>query len=369
MIVGPLYLFVDDDVRLGPDFLPGFLEIVEGLDLAMAQPALELGSHYSHQITLRRHDRWARLTNFVEVGPLFSLTRELKGLFTPFPETNPMGWGFEASWASIIRSRGLRMGIVDACPVDHSYRPITTTYSREQAWYDQDRFLEELGLTWHEFATERDYVRIPEAREDYLRANPPPPEAVVHAIGGDSEEDVCLLWSSVMLARPRTTVELGTRMGVAIRTLLHAVGHWGGRVVTVDPDDCRADLDGLACEFVWDTGEGLFGRWEGGVDLLYVDTDPHTYEQTRGWLDTWVDARLSPGGVAIFHDVVPARPEIRVAEAVRAWVAERGGGWLWQEFPGTWGLGLLWRTGDAPDFARLLGAPARWRGGRAGEAH
>ena len=64
---------------------------------------------------------------------------------------------------------------------------------------------------------------------------------------------------------------------------------------------------------------------------------------------------LVPGGVAVFHDIVAARPEIQVAEAVRDWVGEQPGGWRWQEFPGTWGLGLLWKTTDAPDFEAILG--------------
>jgi cellulose synthase/poly-beta-1,6-N-acetylglucosamine synthase-like glycosyltransferase len=65
-----LVLFIDDDVRLGPRFISTYLSIVTTLGAAVAQPALTANSHYSHSITLQRPGCWARLTNFVESGPV-----------------------------------------------------------------------------------------------------------------------------------------------------------------------------------------------------------------------------------------------------------------------------------------------------------
>jgi hypothetical protein len=90
------------------------------------------------------------------------------------------------------------------------------------------------------------------------------------------------------------------------------------------------------------------------TDILFVDTDPHSYAQTLGWLDTWVLHRVVAGSVAMFHDIVPARREIRVRDAVRKWLkALRGRDWTWLEYRakrkvkhGPYGVGLLWRGGQ-----------------------
>lgn len=347
-------LFVDDDVRLGPTFLPTYLAIFEALGAAVAQPALTAGSYFNVHITLERKGRWARLTNFVEVGPVVSMSRDFLNLVTPFPETNPMGWGLDYQWSAIARSRGLRMAIVDACPVEHNFRSIGARYPLAGAIEDMERFLAEGGLTPIPVRVERDYPRIYDRREDYVRAFPAPPEAVDHGIGSDMEQDLPLLWAVTSLVRPETIVELGTRWGTSTRTLVHAARQWGGRVVTADPVDARPSLGDLPCEFVHGTGEAFYDGWATPVGLLFIDTDPHTYDQTRLWLDTWVKTWLADGGVAVFHDVIAARPEIRVAEAVRDWLREQPHIWRWQEFAGTWGLGLLWRTTDAPDFEGLV---------------
>ena len=353
-------LFVDDDARLGPTFLPTYLAISEALGAAVAQPALVAGSYFNVDITLERKGHWARLTNFVEVGPVFSMRRDFLRLAAPFPETNPMGWGLDYQWSAIARSRGLRMAIVDACPVEHTFRPIGARYPLAGAIEDMERFLAEGGLAPIPARVERDFPRIYDRREDYLRAFPAPPEALGHGIGSDMEQDLSLLWAVASLVRPETIVELGTRLGTSTRTLIHAARQWGGRVVTADPVDARPCLNGLPCEFFHGTGEALYEGWAMPVGLLFIDTDPHTYDQTRRWLDTWVRTWLADGGVAVFHDVIAARPEIRVAEAVRDWLREQPQAWRWQEFAGTWGLGLLWRTADAPDFEGSVGRCARW---------
>jgi predicted O-methyltransferase YrrM len=156
------------------------------------------------------------------------------------------------------------------------------------------------------------------------------------------------------LVRPELIVELGTRWGTSTRTLIHAAGQWGGKVVTVDPADARPYLAGLPCEFMQKTAEELFRVWNRPVKMLFIDTDPHSYEQTRRWLDTWVQTWLADGGVAVFHDVLSARAEIQVAQAVRDWLREQPRVWRWQEFSGSSGLGLLWRVADRPDFEGLF---------------
>lgn len=193
-------------------------------------------------------------------------------------------------------------------------------------------------------------------RERLLAMAPAPAEAVAHGAGTDVDGDLEILWAVVRLLEPHIAVELGTRQAVSTRTLVHALATAlppdGQPLITIDPDPaCRPFLRGLACNFLQATGEDVyrnrvFARHLAVVDFLFIDTDPHTYDQTRMWLDTWVQ-RVRVGGVAAFHDIVAARPEMQVAEAVRDWMKDqRPEAWAWREYPSPadgGGVGLLWR--------------------------
>jgi hypothetical protein len=345
-----LVLFIDDDVRLPADFLPVYLRAICALNASVAQPALARNSIFSHEITLQRPHCWARLTNFVETGPLVSMTPRFLELVAPFPTFPPQGWGLDVEWAAVAQRHGLRQVIVDACPVEHNFRPIASRYSGGEECLAMDEFFRQRGLQRTPHRVLRAYPIIPNDRTEYLRCCPPPAAAVKHGLGTDMEQDLPVLWAVASLLRPEEIVELGTRCGISTRTLVHAAAAWQGRVTTADPVDARPRLGDLDCECLPMTGEELFRRWNRPVQMLFVDTDPHSYEQTRGWLDTWVRTWLAEGGVAVFHDVCAARPEIEVARAVRDWLSEQPPIWRWQEIPGTWGLGILWRVGRDPPF-------------------
>ncbi|WP_076345993.1 hypothetical protein [Paludisphaera borealis] len=60
------------------------------------------------------------------------------------------------------------------------------------------------------------------------------------------------------------------------------------------------------------------------IDLLHVDTDPHTEEQTLRWFDLYA----SRCGVIALHDA--HHPAFGVGRAVRAFVAR--GGWAVHEY-------------------------------------
>jgi predicted O-methyltransferase YrrM len=180
------------------------------------------------------------------------------------------------------------------------------------------------------------------------QATEPPLSA---AKGTDIEEDAPVLFALVEQLRPKVLVELGTRQGISTR-IFAAAKPADSTLYTVDPVDCRRYLKGVECTHVVKAGEDFFNEFEGQADFLFIDTDPHTFEQTMGWMTTWVEKKLAPGGVAVFHDVQPAREEIRVREAVTAWLNGRRGGWKWLTFlPAralpvfNGGLGILW----APD--------------------
>jgi predicted O-methyltransferase YrrM len=349
-----LVLFVDDDVRLGPGFLSTYVLIVTTLGAAVAQPALTANSYYSHAITLQRRGCWARLTNFVESGPVVSMTRQFLDLVTPFPESNRMGWGLEIQWSAVARNKGLRLAVIDACPIEHTCRPVGARYDLAMAGKDMAKFLAEHRLGWPRHQVLREYLRVFEQPSEYLETFPAPPEAIRHRLHSDTAQDLPLLWAVASLVRPELIVELLTRWGTSTQTLVHAAKQWGGRVVTVDPVDARPYLACASCEFIHKTGEELFRTWSTPVKLLFINTDPHSYEQTYAWLNTWVKTWLADGGVAAFHDVTATRPEVRVSQAVRNWLREQPPIWRWQEFAGTSGLGLLWRVGDRPNFEALF---------------
>lgn len=191
-----------------------------------------------------------------------------------------------------------------------------------------------------------DFKEVWEFTERY----PAPGLAVAHAKGTDVAEDVHVLFSLVRGVNPAAIVELGTRQGVTAKTLAYGAMTVGATFDTVDPDHgCRPYLRDLIhshyCRFHCMTGEHAYEQHVTPIpDMLFIDTDPHTYDQTKMWLETWVANRVSDHGVIVFHDTVAARPEIQVADAVRSWLRyTKREDWRWVELQTTYGLGILWK--------------------------
>lgn len=116
-------LVCDDDFRVPEAFVDRYLALVGRHDLALAQPARTHGSHVEHAITEQMEGLDARLTRFVETGPLFSIRRDALRLLVPFDEAAPEGRGCEFVWPVALETAGLRMGIVDATPLTCDLRP------------------------------------------------------------------------------------------------------------------------------------------------------------------------------------------------------------------------------------------------------
>lgn len=117
----------DDDVRLVSWRL--FLRLVRRGAFDLAQPAHTRHlSHLSHAVTLRARWSVARVTEFVEIGPVFAVSPRWRDAVLPFPDDVGMGWGLEADWYALHR-RGARLGIVDAAPMRH-LAPVATSYAQ-----------------------------------------------------------------------------------------------------------------------------------------------------------------------------------------------------------------------------------------------
>jgi hypothetical protein len=119
----------DDDVSLPPNFLDSYLAIVMKHDFALAQPARTHNSFIDHPFVEQLDGLEARRTRFIEIGPIVSMRRDLFPTFLPFDENSAMGWGYDFVWPCLVEKIGLKMGIVDATPVEHSIRKPVKNYN------------------------------------------------------------------------------------------------------------------------------------------------------------------------------------------------------------------------------------------------
>ena len=126
-------LFCDDDIVVPKGFLDAFLSWQLSCDFALAQPARTRTSYADRKFTRAARGSRARRTRFVEIGPLVSVRADLAPRVLPFDESSPMGWGYDFVWPVIAEAAGLRLGIVDAAPVDHSLRGQASAYSSGEA--------------------------------------------------------------------------------------------------------------------------------------------------------------------------------------------------------------------------------------------
>ena len=145
-------LVADDDVVLPAGFLDAFLLVAERAGLRLAQPAHAFASHAAWPVTRRRPGSLARLTRFVEIGPVTAIHRDAYPVLLPFPELE-MGWGLDAHWSAKAADAGLALGVVDATPVRH-VRPIAEAYPRAAAEQEAARYLEKRPYVTRDQAAE-----------------------------------------------------------------------------------------------------------------------------------------------------------------------------------------------------------------------
>jgi hypothetical protein len=133
-------LVVDDDICLPRHFLDCFVALAEAFEFQLAQPAQTLASHAAWPAARRVPGRVARRTNFVEIGPVTGFSRTAAAELLPFPQLK-MGWGLDLHWAALAGERGWKLGVIDALPVRHEWRPVGGAYSPDDATAEAQRFL------------------------------------------------------------------------------------------------------------------------------------------------------------------------------------------------------------------------------------
>jgi hypothetical protein len=117
----------DDDISFTEGSLDRLLRTVLAAGFGIAQPAHDWRSCASYPITRKRPYALARLSNLVEPGPLFVLTRPWVGRVVPFPGDFGMGFGLWLLWRD-LQPQGCRLGIVDCVTVNHP-SPVGRAYA------------------------------------------------------------------------------------------------------------------------------------------------------------------------------------------------------------------------------------------------
>lgn len=117
----------DDDLVFTRGSLVSLLDMCKRAGFDLAQPARSDDNrtyefNVAHDITRARNLSRARLTTFVEIGPLFVVSPSWRERIVPFPAERGMGWGLELEWYSLYL-QGCRLGIVDAVRVKHLGTP------------------------------------------------------------------------------------------------------------------------------------------------------------------------------------------------------------------------------------------------------
>lgn len=180
-------VFSDDDFRFRRGDLQRFVALMSIVGLDVAQPVHATSRNAFHDITLRRGSALARLTGFVEIGPVVAFSPRARATVVPFPNDAGMGWGLEFEWAQLAGA-GQRLGTVDAVAIDHLVPP-GTEYDGADAWYEMERRLARAGIPLTEWRGEttsiwpayavlrpRAWRRAEPTLPDQIRARPREPQ-------------------------------------------------------------------------------------------------------------------------------------------------------------------------------------------------
>lgn len=131
----------DDDIVLPADFADRYLRIVGKRRFDLSQPARTHESYTDHYFVNQLLGIESRQTRFVEIGPMFVLSRNACAALLPLDEASPMGWGCDFVWPVLCEKHHLTQGIVDAVPITHNLRKPVAFYSYDEAHRTQHAFL------------------------------------------------------------------------------------------------------------------------------------------------------------------------------------------------------------------------------------
>jgi hypothetical protein len=134
----------DDDIAFEHGNLAVFVDVMNVAGLEFAQPAHESYNNAAHAVTFRQRRALARLTSFVEIGPVFAISGSIRHKILPFPDDAGMGWGLDLVWAQLA-DEGVRLGVVDAVSFNHLIKP-GLAYDKPAARLAMEAMLSRRGI-------------------------------------------------------------------------------------------------------------------------------------------------------------------------------------------------------------------------------
>jgi hypothetical protein len=115
-------VLADDDVVLSMGTLEQAVAVASRAGFGVCQPAHDAASRRSHRVNEAHALSIARLTTFVEVGPMVCVAPHWRRRIFPMPERYSMGPGLEIEWMG-LRDEGCLLGVVDAVRMSHQGMP------------------------------------------------------------------------------------------------------------------------------------------------------------------------------------------------------------------------------------------------------
>lgn len=138
-------LVLDDDVAIHRGSLAAFAAIAWTAGMSLAQPAHSFSRYRSFRINCCHPLSVARLTTYVEIGPVFAVSRKWMSRIVPFPEEFQMGWGLDVVWSDLVKE-GARLGVVDWVTLNH-LRPLAKHYDRTPEYQRMTQMLHQRGYS------------------------------------------------------------------------------------------------------------------------------------------------------------------------------------------------------------------------------
>ncbi len=137
-------IITDDDITTPDGLLDACLHLASREDLAIFQPAHRFRSYATFTLTQRHWKRLARVTHFVESGPLTGFRSDALKRLLPFPSMR-WAWGIDVYWSELARRMGWNIGIIDAVPIRH-LRPVANAYNFGAAMDEARAFLDRYNI-------------------------------------------------------------------------------------------------------------------------------------------------------------------------------------------------------------------------------
>jgi hypothetical protein len=138
-------IVLDDDVALYRGSLAAFVALAERTGMSLAQPAHSFGRYRSFRVNCCHPLSVARLTTYVEIGPVFAVSRRWAKRILPFPEEFQMGWGLDVLWSDLVQE-GARLGVIDWVTLNH-LSPLAKDYNRSPEYERMLQVLHERGYS------------------------------------------------------------------------------------------------------------------------------------------------------------------------------------------------------------------------------